>query len=96
MVAILDKSRNLVAERYPGSEFHVIFWDACATKEPEPVARILTDKLARNNLQLHQVSRIVADICAQRDEYMIQGDGHPNKTAHDQIARYVVREIFLN
>ena len=94
MVAILDKSRNLVAERYPGSEFHVIFWDACATKEPEPVARILIDKIVRKNFQLHLVSTIVVDICAKRDEYMIQGDGHPNKTAHDKIARYVVREIF--
>ncbi len=87
MVAILDKSRNLVAERYPESEFHVIFWDGCATKEPEPVARILTDKFARKDLQLHLVSLIVEDICAQRDEFMIQGDGHPNKIAHDQIAR---------
>lgn len=94
MVAILDKSRNLVAERYPGSEFHVIFWDACATKEPEPVARILIDKIVRKNFQLHLVSTIVVDICAKVDEYMIQGDGHPNKTAHDKIARYVVREIF--
>ena len=94
MVAILDKSRNLVTERYPGSEFHVIFWDACATKEPEPVARILIDKIVRKNFQLHLVSTIVVDICAKVDEYMIQGDGHPNKTAHDKIARYVVREIF--
>jgi hypothetical protein len=50
--------------------------------------------LARNNFQLHQVSQIVEDICAQGDEFLIQGDGHPNKIAHDQIARYVVREIF--
>lgn len=94
MVAIIDKSRNLVAERYPGSEFRVIFWDGCATKEPEPVARILTDKFARKNVRLHLVSRIVEDICAKRDDYMIQGDGHPNKFVHDKIARYVAKEMF--
>ena len=94
MVAILDKSRNLVAERFPGSEFYVIFWDGCATKKPESVARILTDKFARKNFQLHLVSLIVENICAQRDEYMIRGDGHPNKTAHEKIARYVVKEMF--
>ena len=96
MVAILDKSRNLVAERYPDSEFHVIFWDGCATKEPESVGRILTDKFARKDFQLHQVSQIVEDICAKRDDYMIKGDGHPNKFVHDKIARYVAKEMFRN
>jgi hypothetical protein len=36
----------------------------------------------------------VEDICAKRDDYMIQGDGHPNKFVHDKIARYVAKEMF--
>lgn len=94
MVAIMDGARSLAAERYPGSDFHVILWDGCSTIAPEPIDRYLAGGIARKGFRLHLVTQIVKDICTKRDEYMIRGDVYPNKIAHDRIARYVVKEIF--
>lgn len=87
-VSIVDKARRVFEERFPGSEFHVIFWD-----EDARASRALLEGLAQREVRVHRVSRILPDVRARSDRYHILGDGHPNALAHRELARYVVDDV---
>lgn len=88
-VAIVNRARELIRERFPDCEFHVLFWEM-----PDYwLSHKLLKELQRGTLQVHLVRNILAGYPAAAEKYLFPGDGHPNAKAHDLIARYVSSQI---
>ena len=87
---VVDRSRQLLAEKYPDAEFHVIFWD-----QPwNPVSHKILEDLKQRPFGVHLIKDIIPDIHENHGElYSVKYDGHPNATAHRKLAQYVVRNI---
>ena len=86
--AIVHRAHRLLVERYPGIEFHVLYWDYGM---PE---------LFRNNREsgdfiVHRLTKLLplGDQQQLESNYQIPHDGHPNARTHKLIADYVLREI---
>ena len=85
-VAIIDNAKHIVESRYPGSEFHVLYWDRPLDSKNIDVLRKLHDK----TINVHLISRILKD---EMCKYTIPRDGHPNAYANKLIAEYVTKNI---
>jgi len=89
-VGIMDKAAQTFEQRFPGSEFHVIVWDA-------HTSRFMTDAivaLRKRGLRVHLISTIIPDLVDNPDSYRIHvHDSHPNRRAYDMIGSYVARRI---
>lgn len=88
--AVVAEAARIVAERYPTSEFHVLFWDRFRG-ERESAERVA---LAEHGLAVQLVSDMLPDLVEDHERYMLgRGDPHPNALANRLIAEYVVEEI---
>ncbi len=85
-LAILDESRRLVESRYPGSEFHIVFWD-------EPWLPI--EGIFESDSRFHRVGKILPEGWrADRTPYQVHKlDFHPSALAQDYVASYIATEI---
>jgi hypothetical protein len=82
-LAILEEVRHVVESRYPGCEFHILFWD-----EPWlPMEQLFE----QSGFRLHRVGRILpAGWRADRTRYQVHAlDLHPNASALGKLAEYV-------
>lgn len=90
-LAIVDASKNEFTGRYPGSEFHVIYWDY--DPNHRDTIKIL-EGLSVKRIKYHLISRIIPDFISQQSKYEISAlDLHPNALAQEIIAQYVVDNI---
>jgi hypothetical protein len=88
-VAIVDASKNLIEERYAGSEFHVIIWD-----DESRISREILALLKEKGIRVHLVSEILPNFFSKHLDYVLsEDDGHPNRRAHKAIAEYVSENI---
>ncbi len=79
------------ARRYPGCEFHAIFWD---TENPTDRAAEFSRALQDAGCRVHLISDIIPDIeTAMAGTYQIPHDNHPNPAAYRIMADYVARTI---
>jgi hypothetical protein len=86
---VVEASRDLLASRHPGVEFHVLLWDKRWKQDPE-----YWEGLERRGLPVHFVSRILpVEREALREFAISPRDAHPNRKANERIAAYVAREI---
>ncbi|MGQ9661176.1 MAG: hypothetical protein ACUVWX_02425 [Kiritimatiellia bacterium] len=85
--AIVEKTRDIVEQRYRGCEFHVIFWDEKRAYEP------IVKALAERGIRLHRISAILPELAVNPSMYKIPVDNHPVPAAYRAIAEYVVRRI---
>jgi hypothetical protein len=90
-VGVIDKSKNLLAKKYQGIEFHVIFWDNSYSKD-------IIEALEKKGIKIHKVSSILKsddfwEFEKKSTPYRIPYDGHPSALTHKIMARYVVNEI---
>jgi hypothetical protein len=84
--AIVERAGRVIESRWPGSRFHVLYWD-------EPWVP-LEEALEARGLRVHRVSRILPDWHEHRERYAVHpSDQHPNVLAFDRLAAYVVAEI---
>ena len=88
---VAHKSKNLLAEKYPGIEFHVIFWDEKDSDYSKDIMEAFEDK----DIKTHKVSNILEDDfwTDEASLYRVPHDGHPSPLMHKIIATYVVKEI---
>ena len=84
-LAILERARSVVEERWPNARFHVLFWDVPWSP--------LDESLEARGLRVHRVSHILPGWTQHRDQYTIPRDGHPSALADDRLAEYLVREV---
>lgn len=83
-LGILETTRRLVETRFPGAEFHVVFWDV-------PEDRTVADLVARN-FRIVRVSEILTDRGEFPEKYRLHElDGHPNALAMAQIAAHLAK-----
>lgn len=89
-VGIVERAGKTFEERFPGSEFHVIVWDA----QTSPFMTDAIASLKDRGLRVHRVSDIITDIVDSPDQYRIhRHDRHPNRRAHELIGTYVAKQI---
>lgn len=94
-LAIVRRSRDLLAAEYPGLQFHVILWRPGEGEEDIAVYRELQDGFRQMNLPVHLVEDILPGYrLAYRSKYAISStDGHPNALADCLLANYVLTKI---
>ena len=92
LAAIIARSREEVATRFPRASFHVFFWDIDLA--PSWI-QDFESRVARPGVTLHRVSAAIPDYRAPKDaRYVLSSyDLHPSPAAHARIADYVVREV---
>jgi hypothetical protein len=90
-LAIVDKAKKEFTHRFPGSVFHVIFWDY---KPNHRDTKKILGELSRKGIETHLISSILPDFNRQKAKYEISPyDLHPNALAQETIAQYVVGDI---
>jgi len=84
---IVQRSRDLLAERYPGIEFHILHWDI----EAPPVYR---DGWTGDGISIHLLSAVLPfDRSGWEHELLLPHDVHPTARTHALIADYVVESV---
>ena len=87
---VVNKSKQLLAEKYPEAEFHVIFW----SQPSDPLSHKLLKGLREKAFNVHLVEDIIPDIHENWEQlYGIPYDGHPTALVHKKVAEYIVRKI---
>jgi len=90
VAAIADRSRQLIADKYPGTAFHVILRSSVA----DGPGRSLHDRLRALGLSVHTEEDIFPDGAADRLELRLsKDDGHPSALANEIVADYIVQRI---
>ena len=89
---LVDETHRFLVERYPGIEFHILFWDFSHQTDATEIETI--EALKKTKIPLHLISSVVPDYAQQRDRYILHpADGHPNKVTYDLIADYLIGKI---
>lgn len=84
--AIVDRSRRLLDERYPGIEFHIIHWDV---GDPP-----LFEGWEQRGVEVHPLSEMIDfKNPAWAEEYLLPHDVHPKARTYSLIADHVVGGI---
>lgn len=92
LIAIVGRSRDLLASEYPGIKFHVLLW--WNWKSEEPIYRGLGDGLRRINIPVHLVENILPGYAVESSKYSLSPyDPHPNALANRILASYVLTSI---
>jgi hypothetical protein len=99
-LGIVDFTRNIFESRYPGGEFHVIFWDdkdlshendkesgSCET------CNAVIEGLYGRGIKVHVISDILTDYHSDKQKYRISHETHPNALAYRLIATYLTEDI---
>ncbi len=96
-IRMIEKSKNIIATRYPGVEFHIIWWGY----EDKSVLEELAEKgirvhLIRNILPItynYEGNEISEVKWFKRFKYLIPLDRHPKPLTYRIIAEYVKQNI---
>jgi hypothetical protein len=87
---VVNKSRNILKYKYPGIEFHVIFWD----KKYDSYSEAIVEALIKKGIKIHSLSNIINNYHSKENQkYRIAHDDHPSALTHRLMANYVVNEI---
>ena len=86
-VEIIKKSREVFEKKYEG-EFSVLLWGTFDKDYPDVLAR-----LKKENIAVFESKEIIPDFYAADKKYKVKGDEHPNKTANEIIARFLLKKL---
>jgi hypothetical protein len=93
-IAIVLKSKKLLAQKYPNSQFHIIFWD----NPSEAENNYIIERLKANNLETHVVSDILPGYNTDDfRKYVIRYpfELHPNIYANHEVSKFILKNILL-
>ena len=90
--AIVERSRDEIARRFPGAAFHVLIWDSVLPPHLEAEA---TAAVTKPGVDVHNVKAVIRD---QKDgfdpRYQISsGDRHPRAETYALVADYVASAV---
>lgn len=92
-IKIVVRARDLFESQYPGSEFHVLFWNLKDVfNNDEVIDKILT-AFAENNIRIHMIKDILPGYYQNNPYYQIAFDSHPTPYANNLLAEYVLTNI---
>lgn len=85
-LAVVEETRRLIETRFPGCEFHILFWD-------EPWLPM--EGIFETGFNFHRVGSILpAGWREKRVQYQVhEHDQHPNRRSFEYLSDYVVSEI---
>jgi hypothetical protein len=91
-VAIVNAAARLVAARYPGCRFDVLYWDIHGGA---PMDEKVLPALRRAGLNVYDVEQILPGFRERPSSYVLSPyDAHPGARANDVLARYLVEQEF--
>lgn len=95
--AVVEKSKNLLAKKYPGIEFHIIFWNVEDDNygNEDKLSNDIMGALEKREIIIHKLSDILKDDfwTTNDNPYRIPHDGHPTPLMHKIMAEYIVNKI---
>jgi hypothetical protein len=92
-LAVVVRSKELLADQYPGLQFHILLWPYW-DKGEMPLYEKVRDGLAKTGIPLHLVEDILPDYKSDPQRYMLSAaDRHPNALANRLLAAYVLKSI---
>jgi hypothetical protein len=94
MLAIVAKSRDLLAAQYPGIKFHVLLWRV--VPDDEPIYQQLPSGFTRMKIPVHRVEDILPGYTdgPHSLKYVLSPrELHPNALANRLLAAYVLKNI---
>lgn len=87
--SVMIRSKQLLTEKYPGSEFHMILWDWSEGKD-----KAVFDELENKGIYIHNIEDILPGHSKLNMKFKLSKfDKHPNPLAYRIIAEYVVKNI---
>jgi hypothetical protein len=88
-VAMVKKSQKLLLEKYPQSEFHVIFYNY------ELLVPAMMRELRKAGITVHSILKMVPDYYESQAKYCIHfpSEQHANGKRNKIIANYIVKNI---
>jgi hypothetical protein len=89
-LGMIRTARDLVAQNYPGADFHLLLWDVTGDKK---LAELVGKELENDDIQVDRVSEIIPDYDKRKDQYQIKTDGHPTPIVYKKMAAYLVEEF---
>jgi hypothetical protein len=95
-LGIVAASRDYVHQHFPASEYHVLFWDDRPSSEEtvRQLALTMQRRLQKEGIAFDVVQSILPDYDRLHANYELDPiDTHPNSTADEIIARYVVTHV---
>jgi len=88
--SIVATAAEELEQRWPGIEFHVLYWDRWDSQGPYD---LFDESLQSKGITVHNISEILPDRSDWERAYRLPHDIHPNATTHDLMAAYVVRDL---
>jgi hypothetical protein len=89
--AVVAAVRDRANDEYPGSEFHVLFWDY---DDGDISNERLAEELRGRDLRVHLVSEILEGYHTDPARYTVhEKDRHPNALAADEVARFLAEDV---
>ena len=96
-LAIILSAKEALQDKFPGLEFHVVYWGARDSHNKKHVERDedLLERFQRAGITVHQIKDILPGYQQDPGQYAISRyDSHPNFKANQYIADYIVQHIF--
>jgi hypothetical protein len=91
-VAIVTTAARVVATRYPGSRFDVLYWDIHGET---PMDEKVLPALRAAGLNVFDAEQILPGMRERPSSYALSPyDAHPGARADDLLARYLVQQLF--
>jgi hypothetical protein len=92
-VKMVQKSQTLLKNKYPNSEFHVLFWD----NKFDKIGSLMLKELKNTNISTHIISEIVPDYYRSTRQYCVKFpyEFHPNGKINRKIAAYLVNNVLI-
>lgn len=92
LLAVMRKSKDLLAAQYPGIEFRIILWRNFDYEQKSYDE--LREGFTKMNIPVHLVENILPDYNVHPEKYWLgPEDRHPNALADRLMANYVVTKI---
>jgi len=87
--AVMKATRDLIEIEFPGTEFHVLYWE-----QEKEYADTFLRTLETTGITVHSMVEVLKNEGGKNSIYRVHRyDGHPNALAHDRMAEYVLAEI---
>ena len=90
-IAIVIAAKNELQKKFPGLEFHVIYWETDEKKD-----QMILEGFQKEGIKIHLLSDILLRKSNNWKSDYLTADGHPNFTANKTFADYIVRNVMRN
>ena len=92
-IGLIEGMREEIVRRYPGCEFHVVFWD-CPGLDHR-YNNWFADQVRQRAIGLHRIRDVLPNYEQDWVQYTVAHpfDNHPNASAVARLARYIIGHV---